>query len=139
MKVQQPATEPVPDSDGTAIVVERWQRVLPLSGRHLTVEISFPFDGASIPWGLWSIFRLHPFHPDILADALGHDALVRAELMSSAACNLEFRAMLQENSKRGKEVAAEFYLGVEIGAHSVWSQHTPQTIASARKFCHLAA
>lgn len=128
----------MPDSDGTAIVVELWQRVLPLSGRLLTVKIGFPFDGASIPWGLWSIFRLHPFHPDILADALGHDALVRAELMKSSTCNLEFRAMLQQNSKRGKDVAGEFYLGVVLGTHKVWGEHTDETRADARSFCSLS-
>ena len=137
MKVPQPVIQPVPDSDGNAIVAEFWQRRLPLSGKLLTVTVGFPFDGASIPWGLWTLFRLHPFHPDILADALGHDALVRAELMSSKQCNLEFRAMLLENSRRGAQVARDFYIGVEIGTHSVWSQHTKQSIAYARTFCTL--
>lgn len=133
--VQQPATLPVPDSGGNAIVAERWQRVLPLSGRTITGEVGFTFDGASIPPWLWTFYRLHPFHPDILADALGHDILVRAELLPSAACNLEFRAMLMENSKRGAEVAGQFYLGVVLATHSVWSQHTKQSIADARRFC----
>ena len=120
--MKQPELSPVP---GTELYVldEQYSIVLPVSGRLLTISKGFTTDGASIPRLFWSLVG-SPFDPDYMAPALCHDALYEAELMERQACDMEFKALLDINSKAAMYKSDVFYRAVRFGGFFVWMFHS---------------
>jgi hypothetical protein len=137
MMLPQPILKPMPDSGETMLVQSPLVITLPIVGRILTVLPGFVTDGTSIPDAFWTVTGVAPFDPDFLAASLPHDALYGAELLPREQCDDVFEALLMANSVRSKTHATLFFEAVRIGGASVWSQHTPESIAAARQYCSL--
>lgn len=137
MSLPQPLLLPVPDSGGNMKNVGTFKKVLP-DGRTLTILDEFLFDGASIPRFAWTLINTYPFDPDIVADALGHDALYEAELVSRHTADLALKYWLDLESKKGKHLEDIFFFAVSTFGSGVWNKHTPQSIEDARKYCSIS-
>lgn len=137
MTLSQPSITPLPDSGGLAQIAADYVVTLPVSGRVMSIKAGFQTDGASVPEEFWTLLDSSPFDPDVLAAALGHDALYSAELMERAACDLEFENLMRLNSKRGASLSGLYYHMVSLFGNTVWSKHTPESIAAARQLCSL--
>ena len=109
---------------------------LPYSKKWILILAGFRSDGASIPRVLWTPIG-DPFDPDYEADAWVHDGAYAAELLDKHTCDKELFHMMRFTSAEGHEKAREFFIAVDEFGGSVWREHTPQSIADARKFCSL--
>lgn len=101
------------------------------------VKPGFTTDGASIPRWLWPVFG-SPYDPDIMAAAIGHDAMYRGEIVPRADADAAFRRMMKANGiARWKR--RRIWLGVRFfGWITTWRKHTPESIAEARRHIELA-
>jgi hypothetical protein len=104
--------------------------------RIVLVRKGFKTDLASIPRGLWNLYP--PTHPDYRASAIMHDGLYASELLPRSECDWAFLCALQQqgNNWWTRNV---FYSSVRCFGGSVWSGHTPESIAGARKFVEIIA
>lgn len=110
--------------------VEGWEVIV-----H--VKPGFTTDGASIPRWLWPVFG-SPYDPDIMAAAIGHDAMYRGEIVPRADADAAFRRMMKANGVvRWKR--RRIWLGVRLfGWITTWRKHTPESVAEARRHIQLA-
>ena len=101
------------------------------------VKPGFRTDGASIPRWLWPVFG-SPYDPDIIAAAIGHDAMYRGEILPRGDADAAFRSMMKENGIAGWK-RRRIWLGVRIfGWITTWRKHTPESVAEARRHIELA-
>jgi hypothetical protein len=136
--IPQPVITPIPDSGGQAMLCVDFFIKLPLCGRGLLVAKGFQTDGASIPEPVWSIIDCTPFDPDTLAAAIVHDALYASEILPREDADKEFEELLKRNSRKGSGLHWIFFEAVRIGGSHVWANHTPQSVADARRFVSLS-
>ena len=109
--------------------VEKWDVVV-----H--VMPGFRTDGASIPRWLWPVFG-SPYDPDIMAAAIGHDAMYRGRIVPRADADAAFRRMMKANGvARWKR--RRIWLGVRLFGWITWLRHTSESIAEARRHIELA-
>lgn len=90
-------------------------------------------DGASIPSFLWSVPGMAAFQGDTFAASFVHDMLYSAELVKRDVADRLFREILR-NSGVGVVRANLMYGAARAFGGVVWSRHTPESIAEARKF-----
>ena len=130
--------------------------IIPELDKRIDLLPGFSSDGASIPRLLWWLIG-HPFLHSYLLAAVLHDALYRSELFSrcladrmlrkfalqlareeNRRCWLEARGWLRKAWawRKGCWRMARCWVmwaGVRIGGRWVWMEHTPASVAEARK------
>lgn len=100
------------------------------------VKPGFRTDGASIPRWLWPVFG-SPYDPDIMAAAIGHDAMYRGRIVPRADADAAFRSMMKANGiARWKR--RRIWIGVRFFGWITWLRHTPESVAEARRHIELA-
>ena len=102
--------------------------------RWLFIKRGFRTDCASIP-RIARVFYT-PTNPKWRAAAIGHDGLYSAELLprSEADDAIAYWMKLQGNNWARRKI---FWLAVRGGGGFVWGDHTPKSIADARKYCSI--
>ena len=94
------------------------------------VKPGFRTDGASIPRFLWRVFGC-PYDPDIIAEAIAHDALYRGEIIPRKDADAAFLRMMEESGVPEKKRRL-VWRGVRWFGWITWLRHTPESVASAR-------
>ena len=131
----QPCLQPIEGSDNMT-VVQAYTVDLPVVNKRLTILPGFVTDGASIPSLFWSCAG-DPFSPHFVAAAVCHDALYSGELTTRDNADEIFLELL-EIEGLGWFHRNLFWFAVRVAGWTVWDEHTPETIAAARKLCSLA-
>ena len=133
---EKPAVRPLAGTDYVLAedfffpaTVEEWNVIV-----HVTP--GFRTDGASIPRLLWPIFG-SPYDPDIIADAIGHDALYRGRIVPRRDADNAFRRMMKA-SGIGAWKRRRIWLGVRLFGWIAYLRHTPEGVAEARRHIQLA-
>lgn len=130
----RPVSIPTEDGEGIELYIDYAAEVLP--GFRLEVMSGFRYE-ASIPRLMWSTTG-HPLTPRYQAAVLIHDAVYQAELLPRAdGDGLLYRCLRLDGVNLYQ--SNKIWLGVRSGGWYVWSQHTPESIAEARKYCRLIA
>lgn len=120
--------------------------VVQYAGWVVHVKEGFETDGASIPRVAYRVIG-HPFE-EYLAAAVPHDALYQTELMSREWADNCFDAAMNEISIKAKLVVEKgespavigylrrnaMYWAVRSLGFLTWGRHTPESIASARRY-----
>lgn len=109
-----------------------------VGGWNVVVHVTpgFRSDGASIPRMLWPVFG-SPYDPDIITDAIAHDALYRGEIVPRKDADDTFRDLMAK-SGIGKWKRRRFWIGVRLFGWITWLRHTPESVAEARRHISLA-
>lgn len=102
----------------------------------VTVRPGFRTDGASIPRLLWRVFG-SPYDPDVLAAAIGHDALYRGRIVPRRDADAAFLAMMEAGGV-GRRRRRLMWLGVRLFGWTAWLGHTPESVAGARRYISLS-
>ncbi len=97
----------------------------------------FRSDGASIPRILWPIFG-SPYDPDIIGEAIAHDALYRGEIVPRKDADDAFRKMMRERGRIRAWKRRRIWLGVRLFGWLTYLRHTPESVAEARRHIQLA-
>lgn len=98
----------------------------------LRIKQGYIYDGASIHRSLWWILG-SPFE---FSYAIVHDILYQAELLTRAEADWEFIEILKLKGI-GWFKRNAMWIGLRAGGWAVWSEHTEESIAEARKFVTL--
>ena len=101
------------------------------------VKPGFRTDGASILRLLWPIFG-SPYDPDIIAEAIGHDALYRGRIVPRKVADDTFRDMMKERGRIRTWKRRRIWLGVRLFGWLTYLRHTPESVAEARRHIQLA-
>lgn len=133
--LDQPALRPIPGSEMYCLD-EDYIIFLPVHKKRLKIWAGFVTDGASIPRTLWALIG-NPFSPNVMAPALVHDALYRAELFPRRECDQELSALMKMNGRAAANKAGAFYLGVRLGGWWVWFRHRKRSIIQARELVEI--
>ena len=130
-----PSLTPVPDMTDNWTVDCHWRSQL-VKGRAVLIDRGFATDGASIPRIAWRLIG-HPWSKDLLPHALAHDALYAGELLDRKACD---RWFLDSMTLAGVGLVKRnaIYAAVRVGGGCVWSKHTAEGVAAARRDARLA-
>ena len=99
------------------------------------VKPGFKTDGASIPRLLWCFFG-SPYDPDIIAEAIAHDALYRGEIVPRKTADIAFLRMMEERGVPEKKRRL-IYRGVRWFGWITWLGHTEASVAEARRYIEL--
>lgn len=102
--------------------------------RALLIHPGALSDGISSPRIIWPL--IGPYEPSTFAPGLLHDSLYRAELVDRKTADDEFRRMLLLYGM-GKTKALLCWVAVRIGGRFVWANHTPESVAEARRYAEL--
>ena len=100
------------------------------------VKPGFRTDGASIPRWLWIVFG-SPYDPDIMAAAIGHDAMYRGRIVPRTDADAAFRRMMKDNGI-GAWKRRRIWIGVRLFGWITYLRHTPESVAEARRHIQLA-
>ena len=100
------------------------------------VRPGFRTDGASIPRLLWRVFG-SPYDPDIIAAAIGHDALYRGRILPRRDADAAFLRMMEAGGV-GKLKRRLVWAGVRLFGWAAWLRHTPESVAEARRHIQLS-
>ena len=105
----------------------------------VTVHVmpGFRTDGASIPRMLWFIFG-SPYDPDIIAEAIAHDAMYRGRIVPRKDADNAFRDMMKQRGVIRPWKRRRIWLGVRLFGWITWLRHTPESVAEARRHIELA-
>lgn len=133
---EKPAIRPLQGTD--YVLTENFYFPAKVGAWDVVVHVKpgFRTDGASIPRWLWPVFG-SPYDPDIMAAAIGHDAMYRGEIVPRADADAAFRRMMKANGVvRWKR--RRIWLGVRLfGWITTWRKHTPESVAEARRHIDL--
>ena len=135
-KIEMPHLEPVPGTNNYRLL-DDWWVWLPVSKKWLLIKAGFVFDGASIPWFLWSVVG-NPWDPNWVAEALAHDGLYAAELVEKHRADKELFHLMKQGTKKARDNARYFFIAVDDFGDAVWAKHTARSIAEARTYCSLS-
>ena len=133
---EKPIVRPLAGTD--YVLAEDYYFPATVGGWDVTVHVmpGFRTDGASIPRLLWPLFG-SPYDPDIIADAIAHDALYRGEIVPRKDADRIFSDMMEKSGiKRWKR--RRIWLGVRLFGWITWLRHTPAGVAEARRHIQLA-
>ena len=133
---EKPIIRPLAGTD--YVLAEDYYFPAMVGGWNVVVHVmpGFRTDGASIPRLLWFIFG-SPYDPDIMADAIAHDAMYRGRIVPRKAADDTFRDMMEKSGiKRWK--SRRIWLGVRLFGWITWLRHTPEGVAEARRHIQLA-
>lgn len=133
---EKPAVRPLTGTD--YVLAQDFYFPATVAGWKVVVHVmpGFRTDGASIPRLLWFIFGT-PYDPDIMADAIAHDAMYRGRIVPRKAADDTFRDMMEKSGiKRWK--SRRIWLGVRLFGWIAWLRHTPEGVAEARRHIQLA-
>ena len=133
---RKPAIRPLEGAD--YVLAQRFYFPVTVCGWKVTVLVmpGFRTDGASIPRLLWFIFG-SPYDPDIIAAAIGHDAMYRGRIVPRAVADRAFRIMMKANGIRAWK-RRRIWLGVRLFGWIAWLRHTPESVAEARRYIELS-
>ena len=133
---EKPIVRPLAGTD--YVLAEDFYFPATVSGWDVTVHVmpGFRTDGASIPRLLWPIFG-SPYDPDIIAAAIGHDALYRGRIVPRRDADNAFRDMMEANGIPARK-RRRIWLGVRLFGWITWARHTPEGVAEARRHISLA-
>jgi hypothetical protein len=140
--------------NGKAVFPER-PAVRPLKGADYVLDQNFYFpatvgewdvvvhvlpgfrsDGASIPRFFWRLLG-SPYDPDIIVEAIAHDALYRGEIVPRKDADAAFLRLMEEYGVRKRRRRA-IWIGVRLFGWLTWLRHTPESVAEARRHIQLA-
>lgn len=111
--MKQPILIPVPEL-GLYRLVEDW--LIPHT--NIKVPAEFLYNGASIP-GIFQSVTYTPFHPDVMAPALGHDWGFLSHYGSMEFINDLFKTHLRDNGV-SRDTSRIMWRGVNIGGTFCW-------------------
>ena len=100
------------------------------------VKPGFRTDGASIPRWLWIVFG-SPYDPDIMAEAIAHDAMYRGRIVPRKEADNAFRDMMKKRGVIRAWKRRRIWLGVRLFGWLTWLRHTPESVAEARRHIEL--
>ena len=133
---EKPIVRPLAGTD--YVLTEDYYFPAMVGGWNVVVHVmpGFRTDGASIPRLLWPIFG-SPYDPDIIAEAIGHDALYRGRIVPRRDADAAFLALMEacgvaERKRRW------LLRGVRWFGWITWARHTPESVAEARRHIQLA-
>lgn len=133
---EKPAVRPLAGTDYVLAedfyfpaAVEEWDVVV-----H--VMPGFRTDGASIPRPLWPLFG-SPYDPDVVAAAIGHDAMYRGRIVPRRDADAAFRALMAESGVPLRRRLA-LWIGVRLFGWITYLAHTAASIAEARRHMQLS-
>ena len=134
---EKPAVRPLKGTD--YVLLEDYYFPATVGGWDVTVHVmpGFRTDGASIPRLLWPIFG-SPYDPDIIAEAIAHDALYRGEIVPRPDADAAFRRMMKVRGRIRAWKRRRIWLGVRFFGWITWARHTPEGVAEARRHIQLA-
>lgn len=133
---EKPAVRPLQGTD--YVLTENFYFPAKVGAWDVVVHVApgFRTDGASIPRLLWRVLG-SPYDPDVIAAAIGHDAMYRGEIVPRKDADAAFLALMAENGvpRRKRRL---LWLGVRIfGWLTTWRKHTPDGVAEARRHIEL--
>jgi hypothetical protein len=108
---------------------------LPNGLGRITILPGFVTDGASVPRIFLSLAGA-PFDPRYLLAAVIHDAAYASQALPRSVCDQLFLDMMCAEDVTWI-IRNVFWAAVRAGGWYVWSKHTPQSIAAARKLVSL--
>ena len=134
---EKPIVRPLAGTD--YVLAEDYYFPATVGGWDVTVHVmpGFRTDGASIPRLLWPIFG-SPYDPDIIAEAIGHDALYRGRIVPRRDADDAFRDMMKRRGRIRAWKRRRIWLGVRLFGWITWLRHTPEGVAEARRHISLA-
>ena len=134
---EKPIVRPLAGTD--YVLAEDFYFPATVGGWDVTVHVmpGFRTDGASIPRLLWPIFG-SPYDPDIIADAIAHDALYRGRIVPRRDADDAFRDMMKARGRIRAWKRRRIWLGVRLFGWIAWLRHTPEGVAEARRHISLA-
>lgn len=103
----------------------------------VTVRPGFRTDGASIPRLLWPVFG-SPYDPDILPEAIAHDAMYRGRIVPRRDADNAFGDMMRARGRIGAWKRRRIWLGVRLFGWIAWLGHTPESVTGARRYISLS-
>ncbi len=113
-------------------LIEDYSDQLPW-GATLHIKAGFNFDGLSVKRAVYRI--LHPMEGP--GAALQHDACYAAEIMPrKLADSLLYRNLRREGCTIWQSICA--YVAVRLLGGIVWRQHSPDSVAQARKYVSIS-
>ena len=132
----KPAIRPLKGTD--YVLAEDFYFPATVGGWDVVVHVApgFRTDGASIPRLLWRILG-SPYDPDVIADAIAHDALYRGEIVPRKDADAAFLALMAENGVRRRKRRL-LWFGVRLFGWITWLRHTPEGVTEARRHISLA-
>lgn len=101
------------------------------------VKPGFRTDGASIPRLLWPVFG-SPYDPDILPEAIAHDAMYRGRIVPRRDADNAFGDMMRARGRIGAWKRRRIWLGVRLFGWIAWLGHTPESVTGARRYISLS-
>ena len=133
---EKPIVRPLAGTD--YVLAEDFYFPATVGGWDAVVHVmpGFKTDGASIPRLLWPIFG-SPYDPDIIAAAIGHDAMYRGRIVPRRDADNAFRDMMEANGIPARK-RRRIWLGVRLFGWLTWLRHTPESVAEARRHIQLA-
>ena len=133
---EKPIVRPLAGTD--YVLAEDFYFPATVGGWDAVVHVmpGFKTDGASIPRLLWPIFG-SPYDPDIIAAAIGHDAMYRGRIVPRRDADNAFRDMMEANGIPARK-RRRIWLGVRLFGWITWLRHTPESVAEARRHIQLA-
>ena len=133
----KPAIRPLEGTD--YVLTQDFYFPATVGGWDVVVHVlpGFRTDGASIPRLLWPIFG-SPYDPDIIADAIAHDALYRGEIVPRKVADDTFRDMMEKRGAISAWKRRRIWFGVRRFGWITWLRHTPEGVAEARRHIQLS-
>lgn len=133
---EKPAVRPLAGTDYE--LTQDYYFPATVGGWDVVVHVmpGFRTDGASIPRLLWFIFG-SPYDPDIIAEAIAHDAMYRGRIVPRKDADNAFRDMMKKRGVIRAWKRRRIWIGVRLFGWSTWLAHTPESIAEARRHIEL--
>ena len=134
---EKPAVRPLEGTDYE--LVQDFYFPATVGGWEVVVHVmpGFRTDGASIPRLLWCVFG-SPYDPDIIAEAIAHDAMYRGEIVPRKVADDAFREMMEKRGIIRAWKRRRIWIGVRLFGWITWLRHTPEGVAEARRHISLA-
>ncbi len=134
---EKPAVRPLTGTDYE--LVQDFYFPANVGGWDVIVRVSpgFKTDGASIPRLLWFVFG-SPYDPDIIAEAIAHDAMYRGRIVPRKDADNAFRDMMENRGVISAWKRRRIWLGVRLFGWITWLRHTQDGVAEARRHISLA-
>ena len=133
----KPAVRPLKGTD--YVLEDDYYFPATVGGWDVVVHVmpGFRTDGASIPRLLWFIFG-SPYDPDIIAEAIAHDAIYRGRIVPRKDADNAFRDMMKQRGAIRPWKRRRIWVGVRLFGWITWLRHTPEGVAEARRHIQLA-
>lgn len=133
---EKPAVRPLKGSDYE--LAQAFSFRAKVGGWDVIVRLSpgFRTDGASIPRLLWPIFG-SPYDPDIIAEAIAHDAMYRGEIVPRNVADNTFCDMMKERGRIHAWKRRRIWLGVRLFGWITYLGHTNESVREARRHIEL--